>query len=325
MRFLKLASNKNPTTDYVLLNGGYFDKDGNKNNNFNSFQGLLCTSFQTLGISRKLEFLSIKNRQFSVDNKTSFKKYNLTIEILSKYSEYDTEYRRLITFLDRNKKDGFRLYYRPYGNNSQDIRYCLCDVETSIKNEKMQPVGIVVNQNSLWLGQENKKTTSYVESEGNLFVFKEDENIEDYHSISFYLDNEVNDYCVSFFNGAETRAFITNDSYNEVPLKIRIYGEAINPVVALFKKGETNPIRELQIMSYIDKEHFVEINANILENGVWYVNKNTNKKIDYSELVNNKLGSPYFYIDNGDYYIEVKDDGGNICLTDVFWQEEYSE
>ena len=79
----------------------------------------------------------------------------------------------------------------------------------------------------------------------------------------------------------------------------------------------------MQVLANVDSG-YIEINANINENGVWYVSSNGNK-IDYSELVNNELGSPYFYIDNGEYYISVEDDGNNVCLCDVFWQEEFSE
>ena len=88
MRYLKLASAKNPDTDFIELN---------------DFNGFLCTRFETLGISRKLEFLTIENRQFSVDNKPDFKKYRLTIEILTKYAEYEAKHRELIDFLARKK------------------------------------------------------------------------------------------------------------------------------------------------------------------------------------------------------------------------------
>ena len=123
MRYLKLASAKNPDNDFIELN---------------DFNGFLCTSFQQLGISRSLEFLSIKNRQFSVNNKPAFKNYTLKIEILSKYSEYEAKYRQFNTFIDRNKKDGFRLYYRPY--DGMELRYCLCDIEKLEKTEKLQPI-----------------------------------------------------------------------------------------------------------------------------------------------------------------------------------------
>ena len=123
MRYLKITSATNPDNDFVLLNGGYFDKNGQKNTSFLSFTGFLCTQFQTLGISRELEFLTIENRNINVKNKPNFKKYSLTIEILSKYAEYEAKYQELITFLDRNKKNGFRLYYRPY--DGIETRYSL--------------------------------------------------------------------------------------------------------------------------------------------------------------------------------------------------------
>lgn len=309
MRYLKIASAKNPSTDFIELN---------------DFEGFLCTSFQTVGISRKLDFLSIKNRQFVVDNKMNFKKYSLTIQILSKYSEYEAKHRELITFLDRNKKDGLRLYYCPY--NGMELRYCLCDIESSNRPEKMQPVLLTLSQGSLWFGEEKKATTYQTEQEGNLFTFDKDESIYNYYSASFSLDEKISGYyCVSFYNGAETMAEITNNSYNEIPLNIIIYGECVNPTVSLYRKGEEKPIRQTKIFANVSNDYYIEINAHVLEAGVWYVNSSTGNKTDYSELIDNSLGSPYFYIDNGEYYITVEDDGNNICITDILYQEEYSE
>ena len=306
MRYLKIASAKNPSTDFIELN---------------DLNGFLCTSFQTVGISRKLEFLEIKNRQFSVSNKPSFKKYSLTIEILSKYSEYEKKHRQLITFLDRNKKDGFRLYYRPY--DGMDTRYILCDVESSTRPEKMQPILLNLVQCSLWLGETKKSTTAQVvEEKDNIFAFTEKDG---YFSASFGLDEEANYYCVEFFSSVYTSASIINESYNSIPIHIRIYGSCVNPSVSLFKKGENSPFRRLKINANIDKGYYIEINSNIKENGVWYVNEKTGQRFDYSENVDNQLGSPYFYVDNGEYTIIVNDEGVNTCMTDIFYQEEYNE
>lgn len=342
MRFLKLASNKNPDNDYILLNGGYFDKDGNKVAGFSNFESFLCTSFQSLGISRKLEFLAIKNRQFTVENKPDFKKYSLTIEILSKYSEYEGKYNELITFIDKNKKDGFRLYYRPYGNDKDRIRYCLCDVESFTKSEKLQPVVLILSQNSLWLGKIEKRTTVYIpeEEKSNLFAFKKNEDIYDlidkngedvesnrryYYSSSFSLDEDINNYyCMSFYSNVETQADIKNNSYNEIPLNIRIKGACVNPVVSLFRKGENTPFRQLEINKIVDSGQYIEIISNIGENGVWLVNQN-GERTPYNEFVNNEYGSPYFYIDNGEYMLKVMDDANNTCETEILYQEEFSE
>ena len=309
MRYLKLASDKNPDTDFIELNDLY---------------GFFATSLQTLGISRKIEYLGVQNRQFAVENKVNFKRYNLTIEILTKYADYEAKYRELITFLDRNKENGFRLYYRPY--DGLDIRYCLCDIENSNKIEKRQPVVLTIIQKRLWLGEEKRITTSQTEQEGNLFVFKEDEDIEDYFAVSFSEDENIQDYyCVSFYSGMQTSASLTNNSYNKIPLNMRIYGSCVNPSVLLFKKGNNEPIRKLEILASVNSGYYLEIKAGILENGVWLVNEETSNKIDYSDLVNNEFGSPYFYIDNGEYFITVIDDGNNVCVTDIYYQEEYSE
>lgn len=315
MRYLKLASDKNPDTDYIELN---------------DLNGFFCTSFRSIGIKRQFEFLTINNRRFSVDNKIEFKDYSLTIEILSKYSEYENKHRDFISFLDRNKKSGFRLYYRPYDGMQE--RYIMCDIKSSEKTEKRQPILITLSQNSLWLGDKRSVMTSQTEQqEGNLFAFtqrtvvNDNESVnDDYYSVSFELDESIEDYCVVFYNGAKAIAEISNNCYNEIPLNIKIYGKCINPKVSLFRKNELSPIKELKIKASVDSEHYIEINANILENGVWLVNNNGNK-IDYSELIYNEYGSPYFYIDNGEYFVTVEDEGQNVCIAEFSWREEYSE
>lgn len=308
MRYLKLASAKNPDTDFIELN---------------DFNGFLCTSFQTLGISRKLDFLAVNNRQFTVENKTEFKKYRLTVEILTNYAAYEEKHRELVSFLDRNKKSGLRLYYRPY--DGMELRYCLCDIETSAKTEKRQPILLTLAQNSLWLGEEQRISTSAEEQSGNIFAFAEDAEVAGYYSAAFVLDDEVVDYyCISLYNGAAATAIIINNSYNEIPLNFRIYAPCVNPMVSLYRQGEASPIRQLKITANLEAG-FIDINANIDGSGVWYKNPETGVVQDYTELVNNELGSPYFYIDNGEYYITVTDENNNVCYCDTFYQEEYSE
>jgi hypothetical protein len=314
-RYLKIASAKNPSVDFIELN---------------DFEGFLCTSFQSLGINRKFEFLEISNRQFIVDNKPSFKKYSLTIEILTKYSEYEQKYKELITFLDRNKKDGFRLYFRPY--KDMETRYCLCNIEMSSKTEKLQPVILTLAQNSLWFGEVKKAETTQVDenSGSNLFAFSaKDIDGENYFSTSFEYEEDIDEYCIRFFNGIENIASIVNNSYNDIPLNIRIYGRCTNPEIFLYKAGENEPIRKAKIIVTIPKGYYIEIKADIIDNGVWLVNASTGEKQSYDEKVDNSVGSPYIFIGNGEYTITVRNDSeeekDGDYRADIFYQEEYSE
>jgi hypothetical protein len=325
MRFLKIASAKNPENDYILLNGGYFDKKGNKNTNFEKFEGFLCTQFQTLGISRKIEHLAIKNRQIFTSNKPDIKKYNLVIEIFSKYADYETKYIEFISFFDRNKSYGFRLYYRPY--EGAEKRYIICDIEASQKAEKRQPISLTLIQNSMWIGElKSRKTAASEEKNENLFAFKEETvDGEPYYSASFSLDPNIDNYfCMSFAFGTETVAEIDIQGYNETPLTIRIFGECVNPVVSFFKKGENTPIKQIRLIAKVSSDSFLEINSNVFENGVWYVNTETGQKIDYFEAVDGDYGSPYVFLNNGKYSVTVSDDSNGACVTEISWQEEYS-
>lgn len=307
MRRIKIASAKNPDIDFIELN---------------DFNGFLCTQFQTLGISRKVDFLTIKNRNIPVDNKPVFKKYSLVIEILTEYSKYETKYYQLISFLDRNKQDGIRLYYKPYDDREE--RYCMCSIESTTKTEKRQPVVLNLTQNSLWLGiQKEAHSSQQKESGGNLFVFDNDNG---YYSASFSLDEDMaNYYCIAFYSGLNQEASINIDGYNEVPLRILVFGKCINPEILLYKKGKEEPIKKFQVYEVIDEGFYLEINSNLLENGVWEVNESTGEKRDLTEVVDYANGSPYFYLDNGVYHIVAKDIGGNECVTRVYWREEYSE
>ena len=309
MRYLKIASAKNPSTDYIELN---------------NFEGFFCTSFQTLGISRNIDSLVVGNRQFSVSNNPQFHKYRLTIEILTKYNDYEKEYSRLIAFFDRNKKSGLRLYYKPY--EGMKLLYCLCDIEAVEKAGKRQPVYISIIQNSLWLGEEKIIHTLQKEvQDANLFAFMEDDEISDYYAAAFIEDEDVSYYyCVRFYRGAITYAEIENSCYNEIPLNFKIYSPCVNPMILLYKKGEITPIRRLQVIASI-YSGYIEIDSNISSNGVFYKQSEDSIGIDYSELLDNSFGSPYFYVDNGEYYIEIRDANQNVCYCDIIYQEEYSD
>lgn len=307
MRYLKIASDKNPDSNFIELN---------------DFNGFLCTQFQTLGLSRKIEYLKINNRQIDVNNDINFIDYNLTIEILTTYNEFEGKYEEFRQFIDSNKKSGLRLYYSPYNNIQQ--RYILCDVKSLSKNDKMKPIQLVLSQKSLWLSDVKKEETTISGiQESNIYAFTDDGN--GYYSVGFYEDENItNYYCIAFTDGVSTQAHISINCYNEIPLTINIYGKCLNPVIRLFRKGEDSPLRTTRIIADIDNGYHIKISGKIFDNGVWIVENATGRMIDYSEFVDNSYGSPYFFIDNGEYYITVVDSGQNSVKAEILWQEEYS-
>lgn len=308
MRYLKITSAENPNNDFIELN---------------DFNGFLCTSFTTLGISRKLETLAVGNRQFTVDNKPEFKKYSLTIEILTAYSLYEAKYKEFITFLDRNKKSGFRLYCRPY--NGMDIHYILCDIVSIAKTEKLQPITLTVTQNSLWLGEDKKVETQQIfDSSNNIFEFKQKEN-DGYYCVEFKQKENDGYYCVEFSMLVQQRAEFEISCYNEIPLNLKIYGACNSPYVALFKKDSLSPFFEVAIDIEVDNQHYIEINSHINENGIWLVSTKTGNKLNIEDKVLNKYGSPYLYLSKGEYYIKIQDNEQNNYITQIFFNEEYSE
>jgi hypothetical protein len=309
MRKIKLSSAKYPDKDFIELN---------------DFNGFFCLQFQPIGISRSIEFLTIKNRNIPVNNRPAFKKYSLTIEIFTLYSVYEQMYFTLMSFLDRNKKDGFRLYYKPY--DDMEERYCLCSIEMSTKSVKLQPVVLTLTQNSLWIGEQSEaRSIQQAEAKGNLFVFA-DTNNDGYFSANFLPDADVSDYyAIAFYNGISQKAEISIVGYNDVPLNIVIKGRVVNPQIRLYRKGGDTVIKSFEVFEEIDEGHSLQINSGILENGVWEVNDATGEKRDLTESINYANGSPYFYLENGDYVMEANDADGNACEMIVTWNEEYSD
>jgi hypothetical protein len=308
MRQIRIASAKNPLTDFIELN---------------DFNGFLCTQFRTLGISRSVEFLNIGNRNIAVNNKPAFKKYSLTIEILKPYGQYDDLYYTLLDFLDRNKRDGIRLYHRP-SEFFREERYCLCSIESTSKAEKRQPIVLNLTQDSLWLGE--RRTEFTVRSEGienNLFVFADDG--DGYFSASFSLDEKIADYyCVAFFNSITQQAEIAIKGYNEVPLNISIKGRCVDPQILIYRKNDKELVKKFQVFETIDEGHTLEINSGILDNGVWEVDA-YGRRDDLTDLVDHSNGSPYIWLTNGEYLVEVQDKDGNAETATIYWNEEYSE
>lgn len=311
MRYLKLASAENPFTDYIELN---------------DFNGFLCTSLKTLGVSRSIETLQIENRQFATKNKTQFKKYSLTVNILTKYSEYDEYYYRLIDFLDRNKLGGFRLYHRP--NKDREERYCLCDIETSAKDEKWQPITLTLSQSSLWFGEDkNVVTSQIIREEDNVTSFDERNDIDGYYGMAFCEDEVFDEYYdISFYYTGLLQANFENNSYNKIPLNFKVYGKASNPKIYLYNQENDELLHMSEIIEELTENEYIEINSHINENGIWkkHIN-NRYEPLNITDLINLEYGSPYFYVDHGKYYVLVQDDNENACITYCIFNEEYSE
>ncbi|MBR5202938.1 MAG: hypothetical protein IKW45_06705 [Clostridia bacterium] len=264
-----------------------------------------------------------------MENNPQFKKYSLTIEILSKYGEYEANYSLLRTFLDRNKQDGFRLYYKPYAGEA--LRYCLCSIETSQKENKLQPVLLTLTQDSFWYGIEQTATTSPESADigENLFVFAEDD--DGYYSAQFKNDESVampigssGYYSIAFYGGIENVAQIVNNSYNEVPVAFRIKN-GINPIITIYKQGSTEALKRVGVLATIEQNYYLEINADILNSGVWLVNERTGAKVDYTERVDYSLGSPYVFLGNGTYRLSAEHEGGSALEVTAIWQGEYSD
>lgn len=313
MRYLKITSAENPDNDYIELN---------------DFNGYLCTSFTTLGISRKHETLEVGNRQFSVSNKPKFKDYNLTVYILTNYSDYEQYYHEFIDFFDRNKLCGFRLYYNPYNSDVNDsrTRYILCDIETIAKTEKREPITLTVKQNSLWLKAQEILNTNSIRQQNNVLEFAYDKNINDY-CMTFKdanISTSIGYYCVEYYLKDESVANFTIHCYNEIPLNLKISAPCHNPIIQLYKQDTNELLKTIQIYCDIT-EGDIEINSQINENGIWFIHGEY--KDDFAENLDYSNGSPYWHLGHGDYYIKVSNGGDTSqnIVCKISYNEEYSE
>lgn len=273
-----------------------------------------CTSLQTFGMKRELEFFAIKNRRQAVSNNPSFKRIVLRIEILSSYNLYEEKYRNLARFLDKHKRNGIRLYYQADTNEPE--MYTICDIEEVSKTDKRMPVTLTLQQNSLWLISKEEKVSKQEQS-GNVFAFSNDGY--GFYSAGFKQDS---DYSISFYS-TSSKAEITNNSYEKVPLIIRITSECTNPTIFIRDVNGKN-YKTIKINASVASNEYLEINSNVFESQIYLYNEATGFKTDLSGKVDYSYGSPFAMIGNGIYTVEVTDENQTNCEATIWWQEEYN-
>lgn len=306
------------------------DKNNNEGIDLNDFNGYLMTSPSGFGIYRTSEYITIGNQRIAIDNKPTFRKITLNIDIFGKRLEVEEKYSKLRDFISKHINNGFRLYY--IKNN--ETRYINCDiniVDKKIREKSHLPVGLEITPKSLWLIDVSKSSVTQTTTESNLFRFKENNlDGETYYSAIFENQENLIDefgreiYGIKFKISATNEATLSNVGAETSPLVIRIYGDCVNPVVKLYKYGNPKLYQYVKFDNLVvPKGFYLEINANADNNYIQLVNSNTGDRIDRESYVDIE-SNVYLNLPVGEYLIQVTDDTqSNNCYCDIFYQNQY--
>lgn len=293
----------------------------------NDFDGYLMTSPTGFGIYRTSEYITVGNQRINASNKASFQKITFNVLILGGRSEWEIKYANLRDFISRNLKNGFRLYYTPH----ETTRYIKCDINMVDKTEKDKanlPIRFEVQPLSLWLSDVNKSSVQQQGDSGNLFAFTE--NSYGGYSAKFKLKDGVLDeygrlyYSIAFGGGATESVTLINNGTESTPLKVKIYGTAINPVVRLTKYGSGKLVQYASFNNLeIPEGYYLEINSDPANTYIELVNNDTNERFDREEFADIE-SNIYLTLPQGKFVLDVKDESGtNKCYAEIFYANQY--
>lgn len=291
----------------------------------NDFDGYLMTSPTGFGIYRTSEYITIGNQRVKTNNKNNFQKITFNVLILGDRNELENKYTKLRDFISRNLRKGFRLYYTPF----DETRYIKCDINIVDKTEKDRanlPVKMEIQPLTLWLIDDRKVSIRQSGSEDdNLFIFAED---DDYSAVFRFRQGRTDEYnraiySISFISNVLQSATLNNVGMEDVPLKIRIYGKAVNPFITLRKYGgavvQSVKFNDLTINS----GYYLEINGDATDTYIELVNISTGERLDresYADIETNI----YLTLPVGKYSIEITEESQEQeGYTEVYYSNQY--
>lgn len=306
------------------------DKDNTTSIELNDFNGYLMTSPTGFGIYRISEYINIGNQRVSVSNYPQFNKIKFNVDIFGKRYEQEERYAKLRDFISTHMKQGFRLYYNPLNEE----RYINCDILIVDKSEKQNaylPIAIEVQPKSLWLTDVKKQSLQQTISSGNLFEFHNNiVNNEEYYGATLSIYDDILDefdenyYGFAFPSGNSNIVIINNIGQEQTSALIRIYGEAVNPIISLFKHstGELNQIIRFDNL-VIEEGYYLEINSSVENPYIHLVNERTGERFDREGFadINSNI---YITLPIGLWDMTISDENGSSTMhTDVFYTNQY--
>ena len=208
-----------------------------KEYSLNDFNKYLLTLPTGLGFKYNNEFITVGSKRIKVSSEREFENFTGTIEVAgATKDDWEKNYNELRDFISANKSSGFRLYYK---NRQQGERYIYCDINVLEKTEKSSYailVPVEFEPKSLWLNDVTFSTeATSIEVENNTMSFMQDTYFSgDYqYNYGFLLDETLQQYDYSFITNPVGEADVVNNSDEETPMEIIIYGECVNPYIQM--------------------------------------------------------------------------------------------
>lgn len=292
----------------------------------NDLDGYLMTSPTGFGIYRTSEYITVGNQRVQTNNRATFQKITMNVLILGERSSWEIKYANLRDFISRNLKKGFRLYYTPH----EETRYIKCDINIVDKTEKDYanlPIKLEIQPLTLWLTDDKKDSVQQSFTSENSFTFNQ--NAYNEYSATFDLVNDYTIggetvYAISFIGNSSTVATVINNGMETSPLKIRLYGLAVNPRITLSKYGNGSVLQEVVFRDLtIQDGYYLEIDSEPTNTHIELVNISTGERFDresWADIESNM----YLILPVGKYNISVEDESGtNKCYAEIFYSNQY--
>lgn len=229
----------------------------------NDFKKYLLTLPTNIGFEYENDFINVGSQRIRVRQDRKYNSITGTIEVSGKTrDEWEKNYNELRDFVASNRSKGFKLYY---SNRSGEERYIICDLKILDKTEKSSYailVPISLDPKSIW--QQDIVSNTQVNSVTlpfNVLAFIEEEiDGNAYYNYGFEEEPEIEQHDAVYLTSVTGTAEITNNSDDETPVEITIYGACINPLIQLFD-ANNKEIQSCKIYTQLKDGEYLILNS----------------------------------------------------------------
>lgn len=291
----------------------------------NDFDGYIMTSPTGFGVYRTSEYITVGNQRITSTNKPTFQKITFNVLIMGERASWEQKYAVLRDFISRNIHKGFRLYYTP----ENETRYIKCDINIVDKTEKDRanlPVKLEIQPLSLWLADVQKDTISQTTPTGNMFAFKPN-NYNEYSAVFAEVQDLEDEYdrqvyAICFKSTASQVVVLNNAGVETTPMRIRIYGRVVNPIVYLKKYGSGQVVQYIKFNDLtINEGYYLEINSDPANTYIELVNETTNERFDYEDYADIE-SNMYIVLPQGNFVLSLSDEA-ETGRAEVLFANQY--
>jgi len=279
-----------------------------------------------LGFEYSTNFITVGSQRIKVSQERKFNSFSGTIAVGgASRKEWEKNYNELRNFIAGNRKSGFKLYYK---NSDDGERYIICDIRLLEKTEKSSYailIPIILEPRSLW--QEDVGISSIVEEEdfdNETMAFIRDEEFDESDEYGYnYGFYEENDYSVVFSKELAGTAKLVNNSEEETPLTITIYGACKNPYIQLLDTNG-NILQDARVLVELGEDDKLIISSNP-ENLYIKVDKDINgNHLEYDAIADIDISLKNFItLPTGEYTMRFIDEDGKIIKADIVYSNRY--